>query len=509
MPDVTQNRSPEWWFYGSFAALKFAIQLTFIQGYGWFRDEFYYLACSHQLDFGYVDHPPLSVWILALWRSIFGDSLVATRIPSALAGALTVIVVGRMAYRLGGNRLAQGLAMLTTIATPLYLALNHFYSMNAFDLLFWAVAALMLIEILHGESSSRWVGLGLLLGLGLQNKISVLWLGFGIAVGLLLTVRRRDLATRWPWLGGAVAMLVFAPYIVWQATHDWATLEFIRNATGNKMVEKSAAQFAVDQLMTMGLFSVLVWGSGLVFLFVARQGRFRLLGWIYLAVFALLAFSGSSRSGYLGPAYTWLLAAGAVALTEWFERRRWVVYVLAGFLTLWGAMIAPLALPVLPVERYIEYAKVLGEDPSTEERKELSALKQFYADMHGWDRIVDAVALAAKRLTPEERESAVVYASNYGVAGAVDRLGREHGLPPAVSGHNNYWWWGTRGRGVSAVIAVGGTVEGHGENWSSVEFITETDCGYCMPYENGNTVFLLRGRLNPVDEIWPELRHYD
>jgi len=495
----------------AFAGLKLAVQLAFVRGYGWFRDEFYYLACSHRLDFGYVDHPPLSIWLLAGWRSLFGDSLVATRIPPALAGAATVAVVGWIAARLGGDRRAQALAMASAVALPLWLGTNHVYSMNAFDMLFWALAAAILVELLRTDRPPLrlWVALGVVLGLGLLNKISVLWLGFGIAAGLLLTARRRALTTPGPWVAGAIAAALFAPYVLWNAAHDWATLEFIEQATSTKMAGKSVAEFAVDQLFATGLLPVVIWGTGLVWLFAARGGRFRLLGWVWLAVFGLLAFSGTSRSGYLGPAYTWLLAAGAVGLVERLGRRGVLAWGLAALILAWGALLAPLALPVLPVERYVEYARAFGEEPSTEERKEVGVLKQFYADMHGWHRIVDAVEEAAATLTSAERERAIVFAGNYGVAGALERLGRGRDLPPAFSGHNNYWMWGPPDHPVDVVIVVGGDAEDHARNWDSVDRVTETDCGLCMPYENGNGVFVLRGRSHPVGEIWSTVRHYD
>ena len=63
---------------------------------------------------------------------------------------------------------------------------------------------------------------------------------------------------------------------------------------------------------------------------------------------------------------------------------------------------APLALPVLPVNSYILYAESLGIAPSTAERKEVAQLPQFYADMHGWESIVDTVAGVYHTLPPEE-----------------------------------------------------------------------------------------------------------
>ena len=99
---------------------------------------------------------------------------------------------------------------------------------------------------------------------------------------------------------------------------------------------------------------------------------------------------------------------------------------------------APMALPVLPVDSYISYAAALGIGPSTAERKELAELPQFYADMHGWETIVDTVAGVYETLPLEDRKRAAIFTFNYGDAGAIDLLGRKRGLPPAIGGHDNY-----------------------------------------------------------------------
>src|SRR5439155_14155988 len=101
-------------------------------GYGYFRDEFYYLACADHLAAGYVDHPSLSIVALWIVRHLFGDSLPALRLLPAALGAATVALVGLMARALGGGRWAVALAMTGALVAPEYLALNHVYSMNAF-----------------------------------------------------------------------------------------------------------------------------------------------------------------------------------------------------------------------------------------------------------------------------------------------------------------------------------------------------------------------------------------
>ena len=170
-----------------FPSLKLVLQGIALTGYGVFRDELYYVACSERLAAGYVDHPPLSIFLLRLIREVFGEGIWPMRAVSALLGAAVVLMVGLLARRLGGGAVAQSLAMAGFLAAPVQWFVGHYYSMNGFDALFWALAAYLLIEALQGGESKSWALLGLVLGLGLLNKISVLWLGLGIAAGLLLT----------------------------------------------------------------------------------------------------------------------------------------------------------------------------------------------------------------------------------------------------------------------------------------------------------------------------------
>jgi len=495
-----------------FMLLKVALHVATSAGYGYFRDEFYYLACSDHPALGYVDHPPLCVIVLAAVRALVGDSRFALRLTPALLGAGTVGLVGAMARRLGGGTWALALAMTGALVAPEYLALDHFYSMNAFDIFFWALAAYVVVRLVQEETPGRWCVLGVVLGLGLLNKISVLWLGAGLAVGLLATPMRRSLARPGPWLAGLVAAVLFAPYVVWEIRNGWPTREFIRNATSEKMVHVAPLDFVSGQIEMMLPFTLPLWLGGLLWLLAARDGGpYRVLAWTYVTVLLILMASGSSRAGYLAPAYTWLFAAGGVAAERMLTRPRlaWLRPASVALLLLAGAAIAPLALPVLPVETYIRYARALGQAPSTEERKELGDLGQFYADMHGWDAIVATVADAYRKLTPEEAAAARVFAPDYGVAGAVDLLGRRQGLPAAISGHNNYWLWGPRGWDGRVVIVVGSTEERMRERFERVERAGTTACGRCMPYENDRPVWIGRGLRLPVADVWPRIKHYD
>jgi len=487
----------------------FVLLVASALGDHYFRDEFYYLACSRRLAWGYVDHPPLSIALLWLVRHVVGDSLLALRVAAAAIAASTVWLTGSIARRIGASAYGETVAMTAVALAPVLLASASFYSMNVLDILVWTLGARLLVDILDAPSTGRWIALGVVLGLGLENKISVLWLGAGIAAGLLLTPARRLLRTPGPWIAAAIAAALFAPTVIWQSIHGWPTLEFMRNASRDKMQVTAPLAFVADQVVNMNPLLLPVWLGGLLFLLFAPRGaRWRAVGVSFLVVAAILIVNGTSRGSYLAPAYPPLFAAGGVALEGLIVRRPLRIALLS-IVIAGGAVSVPLAIPLLPVDRYVAYSRALGQAPSTEEKKAVGRLPQFFADREGWDRFVDQVAAVFDRLTPAERASAAVQVDNYGEAGAVEQLGRSRGLV-AISAHNNYWLWGPAGRTGDVLVVVRRSSERLTQRYTSVEQAGVIDCGDCMPYENGQFIFICRGLTPPpLADRWPQFKHYE
>jgi 4-amino-4-deoxy-L-arabinose transferase-like glycosyltransferase len=100
------------------ALAKLLFHLVTFHGYGIFRDELYYLACSRHLAWGYVEFPPLIAVLTRGVTMLLGDSLFAIRLLPALAGAGLVVLTAMIARELGGGRFAQALAGLAVIVTP-------------------------------------------------------------------------------------------------------------------------------------------------------------------------------------------------------------------------------------------------------------------------------------------------------------------------------------------------------------------------------------------------------
>ncbi len=491
------------------AAVHFVAHLVTNGRYGIFRDELYYLACADHPAWGYVDQPPLSIWLLGLERAILGSSVGALRILPALAGAALVLLTARLARRLGGGAFAENLAALSIAVAPVVLVTTGFFSMNAFDLLFWVLAIGLLVRLAAEDDPRLWLPFGLVVGLGLLNKWSLPFLGFGLAVALPFSRLRRHLRSRHLWLGAALALALAAPYLAWNAAHGWPTLEFMENARRYKNVHLGPGAFLREQVLMMNPLTLPVWGTGLGALLFARRWRgLRFLGVLFLAVAALLVATGG-KPYYLSPAYPLLLAPGAVALGAATGRRRWrwVRPAALALLIAGGVALAPLALPVLPPQALVRYQARLGIHPEASEHNPLGALPQYFADRFGWPEMVAAVARVYRDLPAAERERAAIVTSNYGEAGAIDHYGRRLGLPRATSQHNSYYFWGPPS-GARVVIAVGIDGDDLRQAFADVEPAARVDSPWAMPSETGDLIYVCRGLRGPLAEAWEAGRHF-
>ena len=298
--------------------------------YGIFRDELYYLACANRLDFGYVDHPPLSIWILALWKSIVGDSVFLIRIIPAIVSSATVFMIGLFTIRLGGGKSSVIISTLTFMFTPIFLGMSTIYSMNTFDIFFWILSAYIFLRIIETENRNLWYWLGVVIGLGLLNKTSMLWLSAGIVVGTILTPLREDLKTKYPYIAAGIALLIFSPYIIWNLTHDFAHIEFMRNAASRKYGGLSPASFVLDLILILNPLSILIWLPGLYFYFFNKNDKlYRPIGYIWLVTFAVLFINWHSKGEYIAAASPILFAGGAVMIVKWNARIKRLKYALA------------------------------------------------------------------------------------------------------------------------------------------------------------------------------------
>jgi hypothetical protein len=253
-----------------------------------------------------------------------------------------------------------------------------------------------------------------------------------------------------------------------------------------------------------------IWLAGLWFYLFDGTGKpFRSLGWAWVLTAAVI-LALDPRVYYLYPAYPILFAAGGVMWESWLARSRpnWLKFGYPVLMVLSGALIAPFAIPVLPVKTYIRYSKALHFQQPAIENWKLGPLPQVYADQFGWEEMAATVARVYNGLPADLRAKTAIFAQNYGQAGAIDFFGPKFGLPKAISGHQNYFFWGPRDFTGESVIVLQGRQERLANRFASVTRVASVYHPYSMPTEHFD-VFYCRGLKQPLNEIWPTLKSWD
>jgi len=478
------------------------VHLVCINQYGWFRDELYFIACSKHLAWGYVDQPPMIALLIWIERHLFGDSLFGLRIFAVLGHAGLVMMTGALVRRLsqwGAGGLAGALACTAAALAPIYLSLGHIMTMNMFEPLFWMGCVLVALAIFDGASEKLWLLFGALAGLGLENKQSTAFFGAMIVLGLLLTEKRRVFARPWIWLGGVVSFLIALPNFLWQWQHHFPMLELLHNiAQSGKNAPVTPLSFAAGNAILMNPITLPLWIAGAVWLLM--KPHYRWLGIAFVGLFVFLIVM-KGKIYYFSPMMPVALAAGAIAITRF--RRTYLALIVVT-----GAIILPLAIPILPVETFIKYEQSLPIGAPKTESHKMGPLPQLYADMFGWEQMTEVVARAYNRLSPAERAKCAIFGQNYGQAGAIDFFGPRYGLPHAISGHQNYWIWGPDGYDGSVLIVMDDDKETLEKLFDHVEEVGVVDNPYAMPYERHKPVHVCRGLKMPVSELWPKIKKW-
>jgi hypothetical protein len=518
-PSVEPARTPSTrpWLLGSGLAvlilvlIKIAVHLYTGRRYGFFVDELYYMDCARHLAWGYVDQPPLVALLAWLEHAVLGNSLLALRSLTILAGAAEIVLTGLIARELGGGRFAQFLSAMCVLVAPGLLGVDHFFSMNSFEPLFWMGCAWLMIRIVRTGDARLWLWFGVVAGLGLENKYSMGLFGFALVAGLLLAGQYRLFASRWFWMGSAIALLIFLPNLIWNIVHHFPFLELQQNIKrSGRDVALSPLAFLGQESLTMLPLSLPIWLGGLWFFFFNARGRaYRFLGWAWVITAGVIMIL-SPRIYYLFPAFPVVFAGGAV-LWEHLLRRRGFVILKAAWVTLMilmGAVLAPIVIPVLSPEGYIQYVKVTHLEQPRIENNQLGPLPQLFADQFGWPEMAATVASVYNSLPADVRPRTAIFAQSYGQAGAIDYYGPALGLPQAISGHQSLYLWGPRGYTGESMIVMGDRRARLEQIFTSVKWMAKVDHPYSMPY-NHVDVYWCQGLKQPLAEFWPQVKKWD
>jgi hypothetical protein len=474
------------------ALLTIVALLALSPRYGYHRDELYFRLLGEHPAAGYFDTPPFTPMVARAATALFGEHVTALRVFPAICTAIVIVLAALVTRELGGGRAAQVLSAAGIATATLPLLMGHALLTLTTDITLWVAAILFTLRALLRGDGRWWLAVGAVAGVATYNRDLIALLAITLGAGLLLAGPRRALRDPWLWAGMLLALVIAAPNLYYQATHDWPQLQMSRALEAYDGDDNRVA-FVPLQLVLLGPPLAVISVPGWLRLW--RDRAVRSLAIAYPLACAVTLSSGG-RPDYTGGFLILLYAAGCVPVAAWaFGTRPWRRTVLIAALAVSAVVSATIALPVLP-------ASVLGTTP-------VPGINEVAAESVGWPEFAAQVAAVVRALPPGDREHAVFLAENYGEAGAVDLYADRYDLPPVRSGHNELWWQGPPPRSATVAVVVSDDPAGYGRLFRECQVRGHIDNGVGLDNEEqGLGILVCRDPVRPWTQLWPLARHY-
>jgi hypothetical protein len=473
------------------------IQLLHLE-YGYHRDELFYIAIGDQWNFNNLDMLPLSPLYLKLFTFLFGYSIKVIHLASSLGSACALGVACLITKELGGRKysiLLTGIFMLVIG----FMAAEKIFTYNILNDFIWISSLYGLVRALK-YNNPRWaIFIGIFIGLGMLNKVTILFLPLAIGVAMLLVPQRRWFRSRWIWIAAGIIALFSIPFLIWQFKHDWYLLNYATKYSGELSYKASFPSFLWNQIAPNNILSFPVWLGGLLLLLISFKWKsFRLLGICYILLY-LIFFLLHFPNYFLQPLYAVLIPVGAIGIEQFllrFDTKRPllkivkieipVVYLIGSLPSL------PFAIPVLPVGKLTTYLTNFGVDAGVRTTNAAqSVLPIYYADCFGWEEMVKELATVYHNSLSANNNETGILTGNYGEASAVHFYGSKYDIPEAISTSGWYYFHALEvGKFQSTYVSIGVPVEFLTELFSKVENKGLFSNPYCMPFENNQSVYL-------------------
>jgi 4-amino-4-deoxy-L-arabinose transferase-like glycosyltransferase len=495
-PSTVAALAPLGWPALVIAGCTLVLLVSLSGRYGYHRDELYFLEAGRHLAWGYPDQPPFVPLLARLISELAPGSLVVLRLPSAVAAGGVILLTALLARELGGGRAAQALAAVSMAISGLLLGTGHLLSTATFNLLAWSLLLWLVLRILRTGNQRLWLVVGVVSGIGLLNNDLVIFLIAALVVGLAIVGPRRILGSPWLWVGAAIAALLWAPYLVWQAQHGWPELAVSRSiAAGGSGTSTPRSLLLPEQLVLVSPYLAPVWIFGLVRYFRDPALRWcRAIGPAYVVLCAAVVVTGG-KAYYLAAYVPVLLGAGAQPTIAWLGRGRATLRrtLIALALVSTAAGTVLFALPVLPV--------------GFVHRTPLVSLNYDAGETIGWPTFVAQIAEVYDHVPPSQRGATSILASNYGEAGAVDRFGPAFGLPHAFSGDDGFWYWGPPPSSAHTLVAIGFGRQQLERSFAHCQLHRRLDNGVGVDnQEQGQPVWVCTTPRASWRVLWPRFR---
>jgi len=479
--------------------VKLVIQWFGNQNYGFHRDELLHLSVSEHLTWGFMEFPPLIALIGKISYWLFDYALSGVRLFPTLAGVAILILCCLIAIELGGKSKAVLLSGICVLAfLPFYR--NHtLFQPVAFDQLFWTLGFYFIIKFINTEDKKFLILLGISLGLGLMNKYTIVVWALGLFIGLFFYQKGKLFKDKWLYISGLFSILIFLPNIIWQAQNNFPILRHLQALNESQLDALNPMAFGLAQLDFP--FTLIISLLGLVALLIDKNlNRYRAIGVAVIVTFSTMWLL-NSKAYYVFAIYPVLFASGSVKAASLLSKKPIWIYVIAVIVLAPSIYFIPKLTPILPIEQFVAYSELKSEDGRIE-------LTGDYADMFGWEEQVALIDSVYQSLSTEEQDNCVLWAENYGEAGALKILGNKYNLPNPISRHGSFWTWGFGNKDAEVWISLGNERPSVEHVFQEVELVKIVTHKYAIGEENGIPVFICRNPRIDIEQWWKDYEEH-
>ena len=485
--------------------------------YGYHRDELYYLVISRNFSFQNLDMLPLSPLYLKCITAIFGTSLKALHFASALCGMMSLVFTCLIAKELKGGKYAIFLAGVCSLFSG-SIVFGALFSYDSMDFLLIVAALYVLVKIFNSGNQKWWLAFGIVMGLGLSNKLTILFFGLAVFLSLWIVPQRKLFREKWIWMAGIIALMFLVPYAVWQSRNGWYFLDFAQNYAGGYSYVASLPEFIWYQLVGNNFPNAPIWLLGLwLLLFSKDWAAFRFFGVVYVVLFLIFYLVGA-KFYFLIPVYSLLIAVGSVKLEQVIMNARVssvkrnglryglpVAYVILTLPTLF------FALPLLPVETFIRLAHYISKDAGVKtDYAQTRQLPTHFADRFGWEEMTRKLSDVYQTVPADQRGNVGIMTENWGEASAVNFFREKYSLPEATCPDGWYYYETQRKKDLKDMyITLNIRQSRLAEVFDSIASEGVFTNEYCVNHENNAPVFLCSFPKFDLRKNWSVLHHVD
>ena len=377
-------------------------------------DEAYYALWAKHLAWSYFDHPPMVALWIRLSTILFGEHEFGVRALGTLAATAGTGIIYLISWHLFGDRKAAIFAALLYCAMLLISAGAIIITPDTPLLFFWSIALYALVRIYEDGDSGWWWVVGIAMGLALQSKYTALLLGAGIVCAMAVVPSLRHWWRRpTPYLSGALSLAIFAPVVVWNYQHEWASfaLQFGRAEVSGLSLQ-FIFEFLGSQIGLLTPFVCVLAVAGLLLAFRHSEDKTNeavifLVSLIspLLIYFLLHSLHARVHGNWTAPAYPVLAVLGAEAAARSHSFGPRVQRVLA--------LSRKLAVPVGLALTAIVYLQAAGAPMPLDPAKDPTAL------MEGWAHLTAQVNAIA-----EDMDANYILTSHYRLASELSTYSR-------------------------------------------------------------------------------------